>query len=319
MSLDWQTVDSVLTKTAHAPKYLIDGLVHATATMVIGDPKAGKSFLTVSLAHALASGQATWLGRAVNGGPHRVAFLLTDVGAQAETADRLAALGGAPDVLLASWSTDAVWADEAERLAQENVSVVIVDNLMGTLPAGAEVNSQKDCATTLEGLKQFVARGMAVIVVHHTPKAGQGGLGKGKSPMGSTYITAWARHLLRLERQGAARTLAAWGNHTAGESLRLDMSVEDGAVAFSVAEKVPERRLARGTASRAAARTSFAKWFLTTPAASMRQADAARWLEANPPGEVTKKASAWKTYLSRSAEYLVSDGSGWKLGPALKP
>ena len=54
--LDWasfrgarpRTVRDVLAEAADVPPFLLDGLVHPTATLLTGHPKAGKTFSLVS-------------------------------------------------------------------------------------------------------------------------------------------------------------------------------------------------------------------------------------------------------------------------------
>ncbi len=87
-----RTAREVLAEVASRPAFLLDGLVHATATLLTGPPKSGKTFLVVEWIEALTAGQE-WHGRQV-GAPTRVLVLPTDPDGFGEYAGRLC-----PDVL----------------------------------------------------------------------------------------------------------------------------------------------------------------------------------------------------------------------------
>src|SRR3954447_17631247 len=87
ISLDWssfrdtqpRTVMEVMNEAPDRPSWLLDGLIHPTATLLTGPPKCGKSFLVVEWSEALAGGRG-WHGREVPGDPRPVLILPTDPG-----------------------------------------------------------------------------------------------------------------------------------------------------------------------------------------------------------------------------------------------
>jgi hypothetical protein len=216
--------------------FVVEGLIHAKATLIIGEPMGGKSYLTASLASALAGGAGEWLGAPVIGSQRTVAFGLTDPGGDAETVERLDGLGvDGERVRLDRVANDGsadYWRNLAAALTARGAEVFILDNLMGSI--NGDINSAKDARAFTDGLNTIVDRGVSVVVVHHVAKSGE--YGPGKSAMGSQHFTAWARSVLRLERRaGNRRVLVAWGNSSPSVELDLTMTVaESGGGIFTV-------------------------------------------------------------------------------------
>jgi|tagenome__1003787_1003787.scaffolds.fasta_scaffold20975661_4 hypothetical protein len=59
-------IADVLAEAAKVPPFLLDGLIHPTATLLTGQPKAGKTFLVTEWIQALDTGQP-WYDRRVLG------------------------------------------------------------------------------------------------------------------------------------------------------------------------------------------------------------------------------------------------------------
>jgi hypothetical protein len=197
--------------------FLGEGLVDH-ATMIIGQPMAGKSMLSTSLALALSNGDDEWLGRKVNGGPYQVAFGVTDPRAEGEAARRLKP--HADDFLIGSVfdNHDDYWKTLADELVSADVDVFILDNVMGSIRG--EVNSASDARRFTDGLRYISAAGINLVVIHHAAKPGPGG--EAKTPMGSQHFKAWCRTLLHLGGTGDRRTLTVLSNNAEGESIKLD-------------------------------------------------------------------------------------------------
>ena len=93
--LDWmafrgyrpRTVVEIIADSCTASPFLLDGLVHSSANLLSGPPKAGKSLLISEWAAALATGDS-WQGRAVLGGPRPVVIMPTDPWGHVEYASR---------------------------------------------------------------------------------------------------------------------------------------------------------------------------------------------------------------------------------------
>jgi len=185
---------------------------------------AGKSLLTLDLATALSTGEQ-WLGRAVQGGPHRVAFVVTDPGAVAETSRRWQDRTGTRTGLLVGQldpTQPEVWRRLAEQVQDDGTTVLVLDNMLGAL--AGDVNSAKDCRVLTDGLNLVLATGAAVVAVHHTGKAGEHG--PGRSPLGSQHLKAWPRSVLRLSHRGGPDRRALTTESNNSEPLDLSLSVE---------------------------------------------------------------------------------------------
>lgn len=65
-----------LTKPLKKPDWLVDELIaKGDLTMMIGEPGVGKSWVSMSLAVAIAEGSPSWLGRSMNAGGSRVLYV----------------------------------------------------------------------------------------------------------------------------------------------------------------------------------------------------------------------------------------------------
>ena len=236
VTLDWasfrdahpRTVSEVRAEVADRPAWLLDGLVHPHATLLTGPPKAGKSFLVVEWAEALASG-APWHGREVLGGPKPVLILPTDPGGEAEYARRFSADTGANIALMHPPRPGDVhaWQRLAEDAAFNGVGLVVLDNLYSYNPT-AKITDNGEVGVTLAGLMELGRRGIAYLVVHHPPKGVTG-------YAGTTSIEAHFRHLLYMGKGGR---LDIGGNEAASGALRLTRGNDGRTVQVSAVEQV---------------------------------------------------------------------------------
>lgn len=250
--------------------FVIDGLVSSPGTLVYGQPKAGKSVLVTQLAHALANGEP-FLGVPADK-PQSVAIALTDAGALPEFISRYARLDSTYKNVTSLTEPRGY---DLER-SIENADVLIVDNLDGLLPSDADLNNRHTVKPTLERLTKLIEYGMPVVLVHHASKPG---LGKGKTPMGTQFITSWPRHILHLEVNGqgsGTHQLTARGNHVPSTVYRLALE-DKGSLHFAVAQagEVEQKKDGhRDTATRD------------------RNLRMARWIVANCDGLSRNKAAA---------------------------
>jgi hypothetical protein len=313
-----ETVAEVLARRGQRTPFIVEGLINTSATMVYGQPKAGKSFLTVDLADALASGASSWLGQPINGGPHRVAFGLTDSGGDFETAERLHALGHRAEdrVLVCPVRPETDWPALVSALRAKNVTVFILDNLLTAMPPGADPNSAKDTRIVTDALIRLNDAGIAVVLVHHAPKAEAG------TAMGSQQITAWARTILKLTGKGDSRALNVKGNHGPEETYRLRVEFVDGGARFTLASRDSGSEAAEDTAPKEKrgdvtyARGSFILDRITAPEwRHLSCAEAARRLHAEAPAELQHSQSkSWENSIRRlvTGKALAKDEvKGW--------
>ncbi|MGA4540116.1 AAA family ATPase [Uniformispora flossi] len=318
-----KSVQEVLAESAAVPPFLVEGLVSATATVLYGQPKAGKGWLSISLAHALATGEREWLGHRIHGSARRVLVACTDPGGASETATRYAALGGSGDLLIADLRPNGdpdYWSRLACQIAGEGIGVLIVDNLLGAMPPGGEVNNQAHVASVTHGLRNITDQGIAVVLIHHQAKVGVDG-GVSRTPMGSQQIRAWARSLLRLERpgDGTRRLLYVEGNNAQQQTLSLALDVVGGAGYFTVSGKHEDSRVPRNrTAERVAAENAEARFVLaSTEARRLTGMPLGQWLAANSGESMAcRTADAWRKRVERLEKrgFLAAGPDGWLPG-----
>lgn len=204
--------------------FLIEGLIHRTATMIYGRPKAGKSFVALSAAMALGEG-TDWLGRPVE---QRTTLLWAlDPGQEDETWQRFKTAKGSDDSHLyitgvRPEDTDEWWAEFADVLLANGVEVLVVDNLSALLGRGS-YNNDSDVRPALGRLQALLDDGIAVVLVHHAGKFNEE-QGSQKSPMGSTYIEAWGRHFVQVTDDQELRILRVYGNNTPEKELGIALN-----------------------------------------------------------------------------------------------
>ncbi|MGY1685696.1 AAA family ATPase [Geodermatophilus sp. SYSU D00867] len=189
-----RSVDEVRRDYADTSRFLVEGLIHATTTMVYGLSEVGKSWLMVDLVSAMTTGHR-WLGQRIEGGVRPSLVLAADAGGIREYADRLGE-GLGDMVLLGSPPGPDVprWQALAAGVAADDIGLVIVDNLYAW--AGAvDTNSNAEVARPLACLGAIADAGVAVVLVHHTNSGG------GK-PAGVHSIPAFFRHSLHVIRDG---------------------------------------------------------------------------------------------------------------------
>jgi RecA-family ATPase len=220
------------------PPFIIDGLIHETATIMFGRPEAGKSHLALGIAASLATGEP-WLGREVRE-QRRVAFWALDPGQQNET-KRRARDNGNPalnDVLLCTRrpsQSEERWIADAADLAREGIDFLIIDNLTRLMPRGQSLREDGPVGPVLDNVSIMERYGIAVLLLHHAGKPGEDGAPK-SSPLGSTTIEAWARHFLRVDAAKAKgsgevrRTLIAFGNQLNVAEMAYPFEITDGGV-----------------------------------------------------------------------------------------
>lgn len=158
------------------PRYYIKGLVHqGDLSMVYGPSGCGKTFLALYIANAVASGQASILGRRVRQG--RVAlFALEGAGGLGKRVKALEAQSGATDNLfvyrgpLQLFRQETIVRDVIAAILECQADVVIFDTLARTM-SGANENSPEDMTHMLGVFAKIqAATGAHVMLVHHSGK-----------------------------------------------------------------------------------------------------------------------------------------------------
>lgn len=160
------------------PEWLVDGIFPQGLSVMFGAPKAGKSYLALSMAWSLATGRP-WFSRNRDRLPQQVLYLagegVGDLRLRAEAL--LEHTDVHPGGRLAWWpvSLQLSNATDAARLRLEveklEAQVVIVD----TWARYAGVRDENDAAQTqqaVNALEALTREGVSVIVVHHASKQG---------------------------------------------------------------------------------------------------------------------------------------------------
>jgi hypothetical protein len=291
--------------------FLVEGLIHAGPTLLSGAPEAGKTYLALSLARAIVEGDKYWLGRRLHNPGGRVVFGVTDPVSDKEIARRLA------DYSLACEDVSVIrlhggmerndWDALAWEVRKTDARLFVLDNLLGAMPPGKDVNNSSEVRMVTDGLQQLIDNGTAIIILHHTTK---GGMGQAKTPLGSRHITAWPRATLTINKvSDSLRRVTFGGNEAACGVLDLEFTPEaETGVWFTVTEKQQRPRRDRSEERQAELR-EIAAWLRTQAPSDLlakRGAALARWAHGNAPeGWQKPSEDAWRTAITRE---LVKGG-----------
>lgn len=170
-----------LKKPVKRPPPVITGVLDVgDKCLIIGPPKARKTFLAMQLALAIASGKDT-LGFSAPT-PHRVAYANMEIRPD-NFQRRLRNMSNAfPHPITENLSianlrgTGATLASIGEAIQALKPEVLIIDPLYKLYGKGHNENSAGDAATLMAEIEQLAKRaGCAVIIVHHDSKYGNDG------------------------------------------------------------------------------------------------------------------------------------------------
>lgn len=186
--------------------FVIDGLVCTTSTLLVAEPKAGKSLLGASILGALLTGEPL-LGREVRvpDGGWRIALCWTDDNAEAEYRDRLMTIlpkGLEPAVRFyrVSEIDGKGWSRLHSEIKADGCNFVIFDVMNQALCGSA--NDDKVVTDFFRGVRECTRNSIPVLlIVHSSEKTGEHG--KSKNPLGSTQISGNARWIISLTRNAS--------------------------------------------------------------------------------------------------------------------
>lgn len=278
------------------PEYVVSGILPTGMTLLVGSPKAGKSWLALALAHAAATGSPI-LGNVPTGRPRPVFYAALEDGPQ-RLLNRIKTLTiDTPAPNLTYWLDAAgvmpaltAWMDEHA----EAHPLAILDTLGRVAPPAqsGETDFQRDYRVGA-ALKTIAdsAPGGSVVVVHHTRKAAANDFldlvsgTQGLAGAADTII------VLRRTRNDATGSLAVTSRDAAEGEYAIEFDggrwTLDGADLRDAAANLSERR--------------------ATENLGERSADVVAFVNRNPEGvraaEVAESlgidASQARTYLSR--------------------
>lgn len=212
-----KTLTQLLNEPDESRGWILPGLVPDTAGLLYAPANGGKSHLAIEIALTV-SGVGTALSRA-GFRPYRddlrVAIVAADWGGQKEYRRRFIRFGvtESEDILFVKAPPrDDMWRWVRE-LTSLGVGLVIVDNFKA-IARDTEVNESGQVGAVIQSvLDPILEEGIAVLLVHHTPK------GNSATPVGAQDFLGWARWLLQLSNNGLA--LKAYGNEDAERSYAL--------------------------------------------------------------------------------------------------
>ncbi len=209
----WTTADLLASSVTRTPP-LIENLVAPHLTYLVGDPKAGKSFLAMQVAEAISTGEPL-LGNRTNG-KRKVLYYAVENGVE-ETVARIKDMDLQGDT---QWRFNGIHIDDSpesveemiavmsdECLADPTIGCIILDTLrfMAGPPPKVEGTAQDRDFATLKPIQQWSSvSGVAVIAIAHTNKAQDGRTGMRaqlSSVAGSNLIAGTAESILTISRQ----------------------------------------------------------------------------------------------------------------------
>lgn len=180
------------------PRFLIDGMVARSLTLLYGQPKHGKSTMAQALAIAVSNGHSEFLGRKVNvDEPTKVAVIAGDPEDDIEYANALR--GRVPEGMVMAYCpqrppTAEHWQNALSEIRLWGAKLVIIDNLQAFV---SDVNESKWVAQMLDRCDQLARSGIAVILLHHASEKSDGH-GPRTTPLGVNSISSRSRWKVRL-------------------------------------------------------------------------------------------------------------------------
>lgn len=165
----WRSSRQFVEEDRQEIQWLVPGVLPAGAIVLLsGREGTMKSFLALSMAHAVASG-ALWLGRPTKQG--RVLYLDGEM-PKAVMQDRVQGIGVSHALGLCCW-TDPEFPYQLNNLdlqgESEECSLIVVDTLRRHMD-GLKENSSDDMAQITKDLRRLTGHGATVLVLHHAPK-----------------------------------------------------------------------------------------------------------------------------------------------------
>lgn len=156
--------------------WLIQGLLaERWFALMCGLPGTGKSYLALDLALALAHG-GSFLGRKVSA-PARVSYVAMERAAEMRPRLRAYYRGNLQEhAALFSWTSDPVHLHKPASVEAYAASLhpetklVVLDGVAHAM-AGLDPMSDSDVARVVSGIELLRAKGVAVLGLHHTPRA----------------------------------------------------------------------------------------------------------------------------------------------------
>lgn len=263
--------------------FVIDGLITTGATLLYGEPNAGKSLMAAGIVASLVTGEP-FLGREVKG-TRKVAVCWSDDRAPAEYGKRITPLlpeGSTDDVMfycMPIMRSVEQWQRLYDQVTNDGCDFVIFDVMTQIIDGDA--NDGPPVAKFFDGVRRFTRDGIpALVITHSSEKSGEGGR-KSDKPMGNTTISGFARWNIFLSRnKGGMWTASCFGKWADSALIQFYGAEGFNVPRFRVAGEKDGEEL-RGAARQRSASTLD------------KRAETARWIAANCQG-LHKRAAAEK-------------------------
>jgi len=278
------TWDEITADRENRPQWVVPGLITDGTTSITGKSEAGKSMLATALIYALATGRP-FLGRKPVK-TYRPAVFATDDRGHLEYQERLDLIGreGAPQEVRSSLRVFSVESllkyedlvDLYGDVRDMGLDFVVLDNASQMLDGDG--NSGYDVNRLFGGIRLFTHAGIPVVIINHQNQ--QGSVTEASAARGISGNSNWTRnvrHRLTLDKvldkgkDTRRRRLFVNGNYSEGESLELEMPRGIDRPVYKVTEGQKRQEQKRD------------------PKTMDKNADIARWIKANCPGESIRK------------------------------
>jgi hypothetical protein len=199
--------------------FLIEGVVDASVTTILGDSFLGKTYMALDIARSLLTGEP-FLGRKIVKQVDGISFLCTDPGGKYDLAGRVRDAGLDNKRIMATSfyaprDLDG-WQDAIKAFRNHGVGAVVIDN---TTDLADDANGPREVKAVTDGLRLWCDNGLSVINIHHLNKGGP----YGRSGLGSVIWRKWTRAELTLTGNPAkpARKLVALPNNAPATDFSL--------------------------------------------------------------------------------------------------
>ena len=221
-------------RVSYEDAFLIGDLLSQYISVAPGEPKAGKTLLAAGMCAALLSGESVFCGYPVHRRLERVAWGLTDEGADGELRERFPAehLDRVLVFPVRLTSDPNYWTDLANDLLEANVGLFVLDNILGSLGAAGDISDPVTAQQIVLNLRQISGIGIPVLALTHTPKGSAEGLSSASSPIGGRAIAAGARSIITLRRdkkRGSRIVVDANRARAGGVEVPIAVTFSEGA------------------------------------------------------------------------------------------
>lgn len=203
--------------------WIVPGLISSTTTLLYGQSKVGKSFLTSALIAAMVT-KTQFLGEDIENRDWRVAIGISDDDADVDHIERVHTVLPDDEEVDADFfemprmRTIELWKDLFKEVSEGGFNFLILDNATGlTRGSLSDDNSTNDF---FEGVRLFTRAGIPVLIIAHETDH-IGATGSTGLPVGSFAWTANTKNRIQIYRQNGKVFLRTKGNNAPETRYKL--------------------------------------------------------------------------------------------------